>query len=201
MSERYGRSPVEVDRWLSCVLALRLRQIEQTFPTYGEFADKSGVSRSTLQHLRMGRGNATLKTLSVLAEAFDISVMSLLSVPDDTIKQNIESFGLPYDDIVAVVDQFSDQRTIRLLVRPRGRSSLRSGTLSTLSARPIGLGSTRSAHRAADRRLGPSSHDPSGEERDKPSPRVPGHFPVASVPSAVPFFGWRLKSSTTSSVV
>lgn len=109
MPERYGRSPIQVDRWLSCILALRLRQIEQTYPTYSEFADKSGVSRATLQHLRMGRGNATLKTLSVLAEAFDVSVWSLLGIQEDTIKSNFESFGLSYDEIVAVVDQFAEQ--------------------------------------------------------------------------------------------
>ena len=102
---RYRKNATPVDRWLSCVLALRLRQIEQQFESYSEFADKSGLSRGTLLNLRYGRGNPTFKTLSALAEAYQVSVWSLLALPDDLVKEGFESYGLKYDGLEEMLDK------------------------------------------------------------------------------------------------
>lgn len=45
------------DGWLSILLALRLRQIENEYPDYASFADATGLSRGTLYQLRTGKGN------------------------------------------------------------------------------------------------------------------------------------------------
>jgi transcriptional regulator with XRE-family HTH domain len=93
------------DPWLSSVLALRLRQIERTYPSQEEFVKASRLSRSTLLLLRYGRGNPTLKTLSTLADAFGVSVWSLLGIREDRVKDDVESFGLPYDGIFELLSK------------------------------------------------------------------------------------------------
>ena len=87
------------DPWLSSVLALRLRQIERTYPSHEEFVKASRLSRSTLLLVRYGRGNPSLKTLTTLADSFGVSVWSLLGIREESVKDDVESFGLPYDGI------------------------------------------------------------------------------------------------------
>ena len=87
------------DPWLSSVLALRLRQIERTYPSHEEFVKASRLSRSTLLLLRYGRGNPSLKTLTTLADSFGVSVWSLLGIREESVKGDVESFGLRYDGI------------------------------------------------------------------------------------------------------
>lgn len=93
------------DPWLSSVLALRLRQIERTYPSQEEFVKASRLSRSTLLLLRYGRGNPTLKTLKTLADAFGVSIWSLLGIREDRVKDDVESFGLPYDGIFELLNK------------------------------------------------------------------------------------------------
>ena len=93
------------DPWLSSVLALRLRQIERTYPSHEEFVKASRLSRSTLLLLRYGRGNPSLKTLTTLADSFGVSVWSLLGIREESVKGDVESFGLPYDDIFELLNK------------------------------------------------------------------------------------------------
>jgi|APMI01.1.fsa_nt_gi transcriptional regulator with XRE-family HTH domain len=93
------------DPWLSSVLALRLRQIERTYPSQEEFVKASRLSRSTLLLLRYGRGNPSLKTLTTLADSFGVSVWSLLGIREESVKGDVESFGLPYDDIFELLNK------------------------------------------------------------------------------------------------
>lgn len=93
------------DPWLSSVLALRLRQIERTYPSQEEFVKASRLSRSTLLLLRYGRGNPSLKTLTTLADSFGVSVWSLLGIREESVKDDVESFGLPYDDIFELLNK------------------------------------------------------------------------------------------------
>lgn len=91
------------DPRLSVILALRLRQIERTYPTQAAFIRASRLSRSTLLLLRYGRGNPTLKTLTTLAHGLDISVWSLLGIREEHVREDIESFGLSLDSIVELL--------------------------------------------------------------------------------------------------
>ena len=91
------------DPVLTCILALRLRQIERTYPNQAAFIRASRLSRSTLLLLRYGRGNPTLKTLTTLARGLDVSVWSLLGVRDERVREDNESFGLPPDGIVELL--------------------------------------------------------------------------------------------------
>ncbi len=91
------------DPILSCILALRLRQIERTYPNQAAFIRASRLSRSTLLLLRYGRGNPTLKTLTTLADGLDVSIWSLLRVRDEHVREDIEFFGLPPDGIVELL--------------------------------------------------------------------------------------------------
>lgn len=91
------------DPVLPCILALRLRQIERTYPNQAAFIRASRLSRSTLLLLRYGRGNPTLKTLATLARGLDVSVWSLLGVRDEQVREDNESFGLPPDSIVELL--------------------------------------------------------------------------------------------------
>lgn len=93
------------DPWLSSVLALRLRQIERTYPSQEEFVKASRLSRSTLLLLRYGRGNPSLKTLTTLADSFGVSVWSLLGIREESVKGDVELFGLPYDDIFELLNK------------------------------------------------------------------------------------------------
>lgn len=99
----YKRTDVKVDRWVSCILALRLRQIEQTFASYDEFAEKSGLSKGTLFLLRYAKGNPTLHTLTTLADAFNVSVWNLVGIRDESVKDDVESFGLSFGKVKEVV--------------------------------------------------------------------------------------------------
>lgn len=87
------------DRWLNSVLALRLRQIERSFPSYSAFAKKSGISRRTLALLRNGKGNPSFETLLALAGSFEVSVWSFLGIRDETVRNDAESYGLAADEI------------------------------------------------------------------------------------------------------
>lgn len=93
------------DPWLSSVLALRLRQIERSYPSHEEFVKASRLSRSTLLLLRYGRGNPSLKTLTTLADSFGVSVWSLLGIREESVKGDVESFGLPYDEIFELLNK------------------------------------------------------------------------------------------------
>ncbi|PZR88500.1 MAG: hypothetical protein DI537_23665 [Stutzerimonas stutzeri] len=81
------------------MLALRLRQIERTYPSQEEFVKASRLSRSTLLLLRYGRGNPSLKTLTTLANSFGVSVWNLLGIHEESAKKDAESFGIPYDEV------------------------------------------------------------------------------------------------------
>lgn len=103
-------------RWLSSVLALRLRQIERNFPSYSAFAKKAGIPRQTLELLRNGRGNPSFKTLLTLAHSFEISVWSLLGIRDETARQGAESFGFSADEFQRLLteehlDEADDSRS------------------------------------------------------------------------------------------
>ena len=87
------------DRWLNSVLALRLRQIERSFPSYSAFAEKSGISRRTLALLRNGKGNPSFATLLTLAASYEVSVWSLLGIRDETARLGAETFGLSAEDV------------------------------------------------------------------------------------------------------
>ncbi len=86
-------------RWLSSVLALRLRQIERTFPSYSAFAERAGIPRETLGLLRNGKGNPSFETLVALAYSLDVSVWSLLGIRDETARLGAESYGLSEDEL------------------------------------------------------------------------------------------------------
>lgn len=101
----YKKRERDDDPWLSSVLALRLRQIERTYPSQEEFVKASRLSRSTLLLLRYGRGNPSLKTLTTLANSFGVSVWSLLGIREESVKGDVESFGLPYDDIFELLNK------------------------------------------------------------------------------------------------
>ncbi len=98
------------DRWLNSVLALRLRQIERSFPSYSAFAEKSGISRRTLALLRNGKGNPSFKTLLTLAESFEVSVWNLLGIRDETVSSGAESYGLSDEIDQLPSNEYSDER-------------------------------------------------------------------------------------------
>lgn len=134
MRERNKTNSVPIDHWLCCLLALRLRQIERTFPDYASFAEKSGMSRGTLQQLRYARGNPTFKTLTALSQAFGVSIWSLLAIREDIVRDEVESFGLPYDRVVELLEEdiaagrYRDEETANIIPpvppsKPRGRAS------------------------------------------------------------------------------
>lgn len=111
-----------IDRWLTCLLALRLRQLEDTFGSYREFAERTGLSRGTLQLLRSGRGNPTFQTLTTLSESLGVSVWSLLGIQDENLRSNIEAFGLPYEQIQQQLSRAEMSRaSIRRLTGSRKR--------------------------------------------------------------------------------
>ncbi|WP_142115898.1 helix-turn-helix transcriptional regulator [Bosea sp. AK1] len=95
-----GRKPADTtDRWLNSVLALRLRQIERSFPSYSAFAEKSGISRRTLALLRNGKGNPSFATLLTLAASYEVSVWSLLGIRAETVSSGVESYGFSTDEV------------------------------------------------------------------------------------------------------
>ena len=99
------------DRWLNSVLALRLRQIERSFPSYSAFAEKSGISRRTLALLRNGKGNPSFATLLTLAASYEVSVWSLLGIRDETVSSGAQSYGLSADEIDQLLShEYSDER-------------------------------------------------------------------------------------------
>ena len=106
-----GRMPTAAkDRWLNSVLALRLRQIERSFPSYAAFAEKSGISRRTLALLRNGKGNPSFETLLTLATSFEVSVWSLLGIRDETVTSGAESYGLSADEVDHLLSrEYSDE--------------------------------------------------------------------------------------------
>lgn len=133
MPAHYKKNSVAIDHWLSCVLALRLRQIERTFPSYSSFVEKSGISRGTLQQLRYARGNPTFQTLTALSQAFGVSVWSLLAIREENVRDEVESFGLPYDRVVELLEEdiaagrYRDDETANIIPpvperKPRGRA-------------------------------------------------------------------------------
>uniref|UniRef100_A0A9E7ZTI9 Helix-turn-helix domain-containing protein n=1 Tax=Bosea sp. NBC_00436 TaxID=2969620 RepID=A0A9E7ZTI9_9HYPH len=92
------------------MLALRLRQIERSFPSYSAFAEKSGISRRTLVLLRNGKGNPSFKTLLTLAESFEVSVWNLLGIRDETVSSGAESCGLSDEIDQLPSKEYSDER-------------------------------------------------------------------------------------------
>lgn len=92
-------------RRLSSVIALRLRQIERSYPSYSAFAEKAGIPRRTLGLLRNGKGNPSFKTLLTLARSLEISVWSLLGIRDETVRLGAESFGLSVDEVRRLLKQ------------------------------------------------------------------------------------------------
>lgn len=136
MPAPYKKNSVPIDHWLSCLLALRLRQIERTFPDYSSFVDKSGISRGTLQQLRYARGNPTFQTLTALSQAFGVSIWSLLAIREENVRNEVESFGLPYDRIVELLEKdiaagrYRDEDTANIIPpaperKPRGRAPIK----------------------------------------------------------------------------
>lgn len=105
MAAKSKKTSEPIDHWLSCLLALRLRQIEKTFPDYPTFLAKSGLSRGTLQQLRFARGNPTFKTLTALSQGLGIPIWSLLAVREGSVRQDVESHGLPYDRVVELLEE------------------------------------------------------------------------------------------------
>ncbi len=94
------------DGWLSILLALRLRQIENQYPDYASFAEATGLSRGTLYHLRTGKGNPTFVTLERLARHLNVPVWSLIgrSGEAENVKRDVEEFGLNYDEIAQHIE-------------------------------------------------------------------------------------------------
>ena len=109
----YKKSDLPMDRWMPMLLGLRLRQLEKKFPTYGEFAEATGLSRGTLYHLRTGRANPTFQTIGTLAASLGVSVWSLLGIRDADVRDSIESFGLPYEEIADLMEQ--EDRSVRVI--------------------------------------------------------------------------------------
>ena len=105
MPANYKKRSATADRWLSCLLALRLRQIERTFPDYGSFVAASGLSKGTMLLLRYARGNPTFRTLSTMARGFGIPVWSLLAIREETVRAEVEAHNLPYDRVVALLEE------------------------------------------------------------------------------------------------
>lgn len=123
MAASYKKNSVPIDHWLSCLLALRLRQIERTFPDYGTFIERSGLSKGTLQQLRYARGNPTFKTLTALSQGFGVSIWSLLAIREGSVREEVESHGLPYDRIVELLEEdiaagrYRDEETANIIPR------------------------------------------------------------------------------------
>ncbi len=109
----YKKSNLPMDRWMPMLLGLRLRQMEKEFPTYGQFAEATGLSRGTLYHLRTGHANPTLQTIGTLAASLGVSVWSLLGLRDDDVRRSIESFGLSYGEIAEHIKQ--EDRSARVI--------------------------------------------------------------------------------------
>ena len=98
-----GEKKVRADRLIMAVLALRVRQLEESYPTVGQLAEQTGLSPATLSALRVGRGNPTLKTLSILAASVDLPVWNLLGIREDSVRDNLASLGLDWDEVEKVV--------------------------------------------------------------------------------------------------
>ncbi|MGX5832049.1 helix-turn-helix domain-containing protein [Mesorhizobium sp. 43Arga] len=94
------------DGWLSILLALRLRQIENEYPDYASFADATGLSRGTLYQLRTGKGNPTFVTLERLARHLKVPIWALIgrTGDDDSVKRDIETFGFSFDEIAQHIE-------------------------------------------------------------------------------------------------
>jgi len=91
----------DAEGWLTMLLALRLRQIEATYPDFQSFVEKSGLSRGTLHALRSGKSNPTLVTIERLARCLDVPVWSLLARSGDEaiFRRDVESYGLDFIQI------------------------------------------------------------------------------------------------------
>jgi transcriptional regulator with XRE-family HTH domain len=123
------------DGWLSILLALRLRQIENEYPDYASFADATGLSRGTLYQLRAGKGNPTLVTLERLARHLKVPVWTLIGRPgdDDSVKRDIETFGFNFNEIARHIEatravkrsmtEFSGVLPLKEAANPAGATS------------------------------------------------------------------------------
>lgn len=109
----YKKSDLPLDRWMPMLLGLRIRQLEKQYPTYGEFAEATGLSRGTLYHLRSGHANPTFQTIGTLAASLGVSVWSLLGIRDDDVRKSVESFGLPYEQIADQIEH--EDRSARVI--------------------------------------------------------------------------------------
>ncbi|MER9658021.1 helix-turn-helix domain-containing protein [Mesorhizobium sp. M0152] len=123
------------DGWLSILLALRLRQIENEYPDYASFADATGLSRGTLYQLRTGKGNPTFVTLERLARHLKVPVWTLIgrTGDDDSVKRDIETFGFSFTEIARHIEatravkrsmtEFSGVPSLREAASPAGVTS------------------------------------------------------------------------------
>jgi transcriptional regulator with XRE-family HTH domain len=89
--------------FLSAILAMRLRSIENTFESYGAFAEHTGLSRATLYALRSGTSNPTFRTVEYLAACFNVSVYELLGVKEEYVRKSAPSLGYDLDELRATV--------------------------------------------------------------------------------------------------
>lgn len=96
---------------MSVVLALRLNQIESSFESYEAFAAKAAVSRGTLYQLRSGKGNATLKTIQVLAKNLGIPESDLFGVPSSLLEEGLKTYGLRYEEVEQFI--FESEKAFR----------------------------------------------------------------------------------------
>ena len=98
---------------LRIVLALRLKQIEESYPNYADFVAKTGLSRGTLYALRQGDSNPTFQTVERLARFLGMSVFSLLGINEEVARSSILGHGFDYNGIKESVAEA--QRGRRLL--------------------------------------------------------------------------------------
>lgn len=96
----------DMDGWLSTLLALRMRQIEESYPGGTlKFVKTTGISKGTLYFLKTGKGNPTLGTIEKLASDLNMSVWSLVgrSASEKLVARDLAEFDLSYQKISELV--------------------------------------------------------------------------------------------------
>ena len=95
----YKKNGFPVDRRMNAMLAIRLNQIAEKYPSNGAFEKASGLSRVTLYNLRNGKGNPTFQTLSTLSMSLGLPVWSLIGLRECDVRASATHFGIMFDQI------------------------------------------------------------------------------------------------------
>lgn len=146
----YRNNGLAPDGTISAILALRLKQIAQDYPSFTGFVAASGLSRGTLYGLMGGQGNPTLQTLETLAACLNVPIWGLLgrSSEEARVRDDLMRNGLSYDEIMHSVEAARARAARTSLPAPDGKEDRASDRLTLTRTEP----SARARPRMAKKR-------------------------------------------------